>query len=120
MEAYRNISKAIDALDAAIYTADVSFGGTKVKRIVEAANVASAAAKELAFLVVTTSSMPSQRDHIFADAMETARLAFKAELLFRLLDNNNRGKFWDESGLGQTLKLVNKLCLDLSMNLIRS
>ena len=86
--------------------AEVDFGGSKVKKIVEAAQEASEAAQELSYRLATTGS------GMFEQALETSRLTFKAEQLFRMLDHRNREKFWNETGLGVSLQQVLKICLD--------
>ena len=115
METYRSMSIVNASLDRAIVRAEAYFAGTKVERIVVAAKEASTAAKEFAFLLANGGTAQNERSFMFSHALETARLAFRAELLIRILDHYNRATFNAESSLDLALQHVNKMCLDMAM-----
>ena len=115
METYRSMSNANASLDRAIERADAYFEGTKVERILIASREACAAAKEFAFLLANGGITQNAPSLMFTHAMETARLAFRAELLIRILDHYNRATLKAKSSLDLALQQINRMCLDMAM-----
>ena len=114
------MSTANTQLGQAIAKAGAYFQGSKVDRIVAEAKHVLKVAKEFAFLLANNGIHQEEKSLMFNHAMETARVALKAELLIRTLEHRNRISFKAKTGLDSALQDIHNKCYKLVVAYFRA